>query len=137
MISLDINPALKTYLATQGFGDVEIYPLNAYRDYKAPFITWTEYPATKSSEEYWFRDSILTYYIYDNDISNAKNLSYKIENFLNIGDLTQNIKNLIANPISGYRLCWSRLNTGTMSAAIERDGLTCISRVFDVGYLPL
>ena len=137
MIALDINPALKLYLANNNFADVELYPLNAYRDYDAPFITWTEYPSTKNSEEYWMRDSILTYYIYDNDISNAKNLAYKIENFLNVGDLTQDIKNLIANPISGYRVCWSRMNTGNMSNAMERDGLNCISRVFDIGYLPV
>jgi hypothetical protein len=137
MISLDINPALKTYLALQGFADVDLYPMNAYRDYQAPFITWIDSPSTRSAEEYWLKDSILTYYIYDNDLSRAKNIAYKIEEFLNIGDNVLYIKTLITNPISNYRLCWSKLNSGSMSPALEREGLTCISRVFDVGYIPL
>ena len=133
MIALTIHPILKESLVQAGYIDIEIFPINGYGDTSSPFITWIEFPSTRNNEQYWLRQSSLTYYVYDNDLSRGKDISKHIDSFLNIGDDVSSIKDEIVS--SDYRLCWSRLVGGGMFPALERDGYTSITRTFEVGYI--
>lgn len=135
MIAVDINPVLTDYLVSQGYRDIEITPLTGYGDSPAPFITWEESVATRNSEQYWLRDSVLTYYIYDTDLSRAKDIAKAIEDFLHVGDVISTVIADMANPV--YRLCWCRMASGDMFAPLERDGFASIIRSFEVGYVEL
>lgn len=134
MISLVINPVLQSYLQSNNFEDIQIYPINAYGDSVAPFITWLEFPSTKNNEIFWMRQSNVTYTIYDNDLSRAKNISKKIEKLLNIGDNVSYIKSQVSGT-PDYTLCWSRMTGGGMFPPIDREGYASISRTFEVGYI--
>lgn len=135
MIGIDINPALKSYLINNNYKDIEIYPINAYSSSTAPFITWIEFPSVRSAETYWMHQSTLTYTVYDNDLSRAKNIAILIQKFLNLGDDIDALKDLITTPTQEYRICWSRFTTGGMFPPLERDGYASISRTFDVGFV--
>lgn len=135
MIAVDINPAVEDYLQSVGFHNIEITPLAGYGDSPAPFITWEETVSTRSVEQYWLRDSVLTYYIYDTDLSRAKNIAKSLEDFLHVGDIIESIKANIINPT--YKLCWCRMVSGDMFAPLERDGFASIVRSFDVGFIEI
>ena len=135
MIAVDINPVLTAYLVSQGYRGIEITPLTGYGDSPAPFITWEESVATRNSEQYWLRDSVLTYYVYDTDLSRARDIAKDIEDFLHVGDLISTIKIDMTNPT--YRLCWCRMASGDMFAPLERDGFASIVRSFEVGFVEL
>jgi hypothetical protein len=136
MISLIINPVLENYLQNSGFEDIQIYPINAYENSTAPFITWLEFPTTKNNEIYWMRQSNVTYTIYDNNLSNAKDISKKLEKLLNIGDNVSYIKSQASLPVD-YTLCWSRMIGGGMFPPIDREGYASISRTFEIGYIEI
>jgi hypothetical protein len=135
MIGTNINPLLKSHLQTNGFGSVEIYPINAYANSSAPFITWVEFPSTKSSEIYWMHQSTLTYSIFDNDLSRAKDIAILIQKYLNVGDDISSLKTLMTSPTPIYRLCWSRFVNGGMFPPLEREGYASMTRSFEVGYV--
>ena len=135
MIAMDINPILRNYLITQGYNDIEIYPINAYGDSSAPFITWLEFPAVRNAESYWMQQSVLTYSVYDTDLSRAKDIAILIQKFLNIGDDIETLKTSILDSTPEFRLCWIRFASGGMFPPAERDGFASITRSFDVGYV--
>ena len=135
MIGHNINPVLKSHLVTLGYRDIEIYPINAYSSSKAPFITWIEFPSTAGRENFWMYEASLTYAIFDNDLSRAKDIAVDIQKYLNVGDDIDALKALMVSP--EYRLCWSRMNGGGMFPPVERDGYTSITRVFDIGYIEI
>ena len=136
MISLTLNPVLQSYLQSLSYENIEIYPINAYGDSQAPFITWLEFPNTRSNEVFWMRQSNVTYTIYDNDLARAKNIAKNIEKLLNIGDNVLYIKSQITNSVD-YTLCWSRMIGGGMFPPIDREGYASISRTFEVGYIEI
>jgi hypothetical protein len=133
MIGVYINPVLQQHLVTNGYTEIDITPLYGYDDSVVPFITWDESVATRSVEQYWLRESILTYYVFDTNLSRAKDIAKLIDTFLNIGDEVNTLKALFTTP--DYRLCWSRLAGGEMYPAIERDGFASVTRNFEVGYV--
>ncbi len=135
MIAININPILKKYLISIGYKNIEIYPINGYSDTRAPFITWLEFPAVQSSEAYWMQQSILTYSVFDNDLSRAKDISVAIQKFLNLGDDIENLKSLIVDPSPDFRICWIRFSSGGMFPPQEREGFASITRSFNVGYV--
>jgi hypothetical protein len=135
MIAMDLNPIIKDYLIDEGYRNIEIYPINAYGSSKAPFITWLEFPSVRSSEAFWMHQSTLTYTVYDNDLSRAKDIAILIQKFLNVGDDIQSIKDAISTDSQEYRICWSRFTTGGMFPPLEREGYASISRSFDVGFI--
>ena len=135
MIAVDLNPLLQDYLVSQGFRDIEITPLAGYSDSPAPFITWEEAVSTRNAEQYWMRDSVLTYYIYDTDLSRAKNIAKAIEDYLHVGDMISDIIADMTDPV--YRLCWCRMASGDMFPPLERDGFASIVRSFDVGFIEI
>lgn len=137
MIATDINSILKDHLVGLGYIDIEIYPINAYGNSVAPFVTWLEFPAVRSGEAYWMNQSTLTYSVFDNDLSRAKDIAIAIQKFLNLGDDVENLKSLITTASPNYRICWIRFATGGMFPPLEREGYASITRSFDVGYVEI
>ncbi len=137
MIATDINPIITNHLVTLGYVDIEIYPINAYGNTAAPFITWLEFPSVRSSEVFWMNQSTLTYSVFDNDLSRAKDISVAIQKFLNLGDDVEALKNLITTENPNYRICWIRFSTGGMFPPLEREGYASMTRSFDVGYVEI
>lgn len=137
MIAVNLNPVLKNYLIDAGYRDIEIYPINAYSSSTAPFITWIELPTIHDNEQYWMYESNITYSIYDNDLSRAKDISRSLETFFNIGDNVEDIKSLMNEDNLYYRLLWLRLVNGGMFMPAEREGYASIVRVFQAGYVSL
>lgn len=135
MIAIDINPILKSHLFSQGYKDIEIYPINGYGDSTVPFITWLEVPSVRSPEAFWLHQTILTYAIYDNDLSRCKNIAIILQKFLNVGDDISSLKALISSQDQDFRICWARFSSGNMFTAAERDGFYSITRSFEIGYL--
>lgn len=135
MIATNLNIILKSYLQDQGYNSIEIYPINAYSSSTAPFITWLEFPSIKDGEQYWMYQSTITYSIFDNDLSRAKDIALKIENFLNVGDDISSLKTLMTGQDPVFRMLWSRMLGGGMFAPLEREGYTSINRIFEVGYV--
>lgn len=133
MIGVDLNSLVEDYLISQGYKDIEITPLTGYGESPAPFITWEESVSTRNSEQYWLRESILTYYVYDTDLSRGKDIAKAIEDYLHVGDGISGIIADMTNPV--YRLCWCRMASGDMFPPLERDGFASIVRSFDVGYI--
>lgn len=135
MIAMDINPILKSHLVSLGYKDIQLYPINSYGDKKAPFITWLEFSSVNSDEIYWMQQSVLTYSIFDTDLSRAKNIAIAVQKFLNLGDDISDLKDEIAAADPEYRICWVRLSSGGMFPAEEREGFASITRSFEVGYV--
>jgi len=135
MIGVDINPALQSYFSENGYDGISITPLTGYRDSPAPFVTWEESTSTRNSEQFWLRESALTYYVYDTDLSRAKDIIKVIEDFLHVGDEISPIKARMTSPV--YRLCWCRMANGGMFSALEREGFSSVVRSFEVGYLEI
>lgn len=135
MIATNLNIILKSYLQSEGYSSIEIYPINAYASSTAPFITWLEFPSIKDGEQYWLYQSTITYSIFDNDLSRGKDISLKIEDFLNVGDNISGLKSLMTGQDPASRMLWSRMLGGGMFAPLEREGYTSINRVFEVGYV--
>lgn len=135
MIGMDLNPILKAYLVSDGYNDIEIFPINAYRESKAPFITWLEFNSVGSDETFWMQQSTLTYSVYDTDMSRAKDIAIGIQKFFNLGDDVSNLKDSITSAAPEFRICWVRLSSGGMFPPEERDGFSSITRSFEVGYV--
>lgn len=135
MIAVDLNPILKAHLISEGYKDIEIYPMNAYRDSSAPFITWLEFNSVASDETYWMQQSTLTYSIFDTDMSRAKNIAVEIQKFFNLGDDISDLKDAVVAASPDFRICWVRLSSGGMFPPEERDGFASITRSFEVGYV--
>lgn len=137
MICPNLNPVLKSHLVGLGYKDIEIYPINAYGSSVAPFITWLEFPTTANAEVYWMYRANVTYAVFDNDLSRAKDIAIAIQKYLNVGDDIDSLKALMTSPTPQYRLCWSRMSGGGMFPPVERDGYSSITRVFDIGYIEI
>jgi hypothetical protein len=135
MISTNLNVILKSHLQSQGYSSLEIYPINAYSSSTAPFITWLDFPSIKDAEQYWLYESTITYSIFDNDLSRAKDIALKIEDFLNVGDDISSLKTLMTGQDLAFRMLWCRMSGGGMFAPLEREGYTSINRIFQVGYV--
>ena len=135
MIANNLNVILKTYLQSEGYNSIEIYPINAYSTSEAPFITWLDFPSIKDGEQYWMYESTITYSVFDNDLSRGKDIALKIEDFLNVGDDISSLKSQLSGQSLPFRMLWCRMVGGGMFAPLEREGYTSINRVFQVGYV--
>lgn len=135
MIAPNLNPIVKSHLISLGYNNIEIYPINAYASSTPPFITWLEFPTVRSDETFWLHEASITYSVFDNDLSRAKDIAIALQQYLNVGDSVDNLKSLMGNPAPLYRLCWCRFATGGMFPPLERDGYSSISRTFNVGYI--
>jgi len=140
MIAVEINTALNTYFTSLGdpYDKIDIYPLSAYEDTPAPFIVYFEYPGTQNDEQYFLKVSNVVYYIYDNDISRMKNIGWKLDRFLNVGDNIGQIISYMNLPSEygeiRYRLTTSRKVAGSMLPPIEREGFAMQSLNFRMVY---
>lgn len=137
MIAPNLNKIIKLHLEDEGYRNIEIYPLNAYGDSKAPFITWAEFSTSKDVEKFWMTQSIITYSIFDNDASRAKDIAISLQKFLNVGDDVQFLREDMISPEPEYRLCWCRFYNGGMFPPLEREGYVSITRSFEVGYIDI
>lgn len=141
MISVELNTAVKTQLTSLGspYSDVDIFPLSAYENTDAPFITYFEYPGTQSEEQFFLKISNVIYYIYDTDISRMKDIAWELDKFLNVGDNIELIKSYISMPAgygsNRYRLTTCRKVSGIMLAPNEREGFAVQSLNFRVVYI--
>jgi len=135
MIATNLNVILKDSLISSGYSGIKIYPINAYGESEAPFITWIEFPSIKDSEQYWMYESIITYNILDNDLSRVRDIALDIETFLNVGDDIDALKTAMIPQSPAFRLLWCRMIGGGMYAPLEREGFTSMDRMFQVGYV--
>lgn len=143
MISVELNTALKAYFLQENESaskNIKIFPLSAYDETAAPFILYFEYSGTQSEEQWFLKVANVMYYVYDNDISRMKNIAHQIEQFFNVGDNVQNIKNLISVPNASYgplryRLTNSRKVSGSVLPPVEREGFAAQMLNFRVVYV--
>jgi hypothetical protein len=143
MISVELNTALKAYFLAENYPasrNIKIFPLSAYDETSAPFILYFEYSGTQSEEQWFLKVANVMYYVYDNNISRMKDIAYQIEQFFNVGDNVENIKQLISPPNESYgglryRLTNSRKASGSVLPPAEREGIAAQMLNFRMVYV--